>query len=78
MIPGSLGTIVRSFKSASTRRASSLPGTSGVPLWQRNYYEHVVRDDQDLRRLREYITNNPLRWALDEENPSRMRARPGG
>ncbi|HLB63703.1 MAG TPA: hypothetical protein VJJ46_02575 [Anaerolineales bacterium] len=49
-----------------------------MPLWQRNYYEHVVRDDQDLRRLHEYITNNPLRWALDEENPSRMRARPGG
>jgi len=38
-------------------------------LWQRNYYEHVIRNDEDLRHIREYITQNPLKWELDEENP---------
>ncbi len=37
-------------------------------LWQRNYYEHVVRDDVDLRRIREYIVNNPLNWKDDPDN----------
>ena len=39
-------------------------------LWQRNYYEHVVRSEGELARAREYIVNNPLRWALDRENPA--------
>jgi REP element-mobilizing transposase RayT len=39
-------------------------------LWQRNYYEHVVRNEEDLAQIREYIANNPLRWALDSDNPS--------
>ena len=38
-------------------------------LWQRNYYEHIIRDDKQLNRAREYILNNPLQWALDEDNP---------
>jgi putative transposase len=40
-----------------------------IPLWQRNYYEHVVRNDDDLNEIREYIINNPLKWELDKENP---------
>jgi len=44
-------------------------GTPGAAVWQRNYYEHVVRDEGVLERIREYIKNNPLCWALDEENP---------
>ena len=39
-------------------------------IWQRSFYDHVIRDDDDLNRVREYIQNNPLRWALDEENPA--------
>jgi REP element-mobilizing transposase RayT len=66
---GSLGVIVRSFKSAVTREINLQRGTPGVTVWQRNYYEHVIRDERDLERIREYIENNPLRWALDEENP---------
>ena len=69
--PGSLSTIVRSFKSASTKRINELRGEPRVPVWQRNYYEHVVRNDRDLDRIREYITTNPLKWALDRENPQR-------
>ena len=38
-------------------------------IWQRSFYDHIIRDDNDLNRVREYIQNNPLRWALDEYNP---------
>ena len=39
-------------------------------LWQRNYYEHVIRDEDDLDRIRRYIEENPLRWDQDPENPA--------
>jgi hypothetical protein len=39
--------------------------------WQRNYYEHIVRDEKSLLRIREYISSNPLRWEIDRENPRR-------
>jgi REP element-mobilizing transposase RayT len=42
--------------------------TPGAALWQRNYYEHIIRNDDDLRRIRAYICNNPLRWTIDREN----------
>jgi len=45
-------------------------------LWQRGYFDHVVRDDRDLERIREYIATNPLRWALDRENPQRTGSSP--
>jgi putative transposase len=41
-------------------------------LWQRNYYEHVVRGENELHRIREYIANNPLQWEMDRENPLRI------
>ena len=44
---------------------------SGQPLWQRNYYEHVIRSEESLNRIREYIATNPLRWELDRENQAR-------
>ena len=40
-------------------------------LWQRNYYEHVIRNEEEWNRIREYIKNNPLNWEIDEENPER-------
>jgi hypothetical protein len=40
-------------------------------LWQRNYYDHVIRNERELDKEREYIATNPLRWALDRENPQR-------
>ena len=40
-------------------------------LWQRNYYEHIIRDENDLNSIREYIITNPARWADDEENPGK-------
>ena len=73
MQPGSLGAIVRSFKAAVTRDARVLRLlNTDSPLWQRNYYERVVRDDDELNRIREYIALNPARWASDGENPGRV------
>jgi hypothetical protein len=42
-------------------------------LWQRNYYEHIIRNDESLNNIRKYIVNNPMQWALDRENPVRAR-----
>ncbi|HEX9776895.1 MAG TPA: transposase [Geopsychrobacteraceae bacterium] len=62
----SLGSIISGFKSAVTRGINVLHDSSGIPVWQRNYYEHVIRNDADLQRLRDYIAGNPVRWDEDE------------
>ena len=62
--------IVRQFKTFSSRRINARRQTPGLPVWQRNYYEHVIRDERSLERIREYIANNPLQWELDRENPN--------
>jgi REP element-mobilizing transposase RayT len=64
-----LSEIIRAFKSFSARRINALRGTPGLPVWQRGFYDHVIRNDEDLARIRQYIITNPLRWSLDEENP---------
>ncbi len=63
--------IVRALKSFSARRINALRATPGAVVWQRNYFEHIVRDNEDLCRIRAYIWGNPMRWDLDEENPAR-------
>jgi len=67
---GSVGAIVGSFKSAVTRRINMMRGTPGMTIWQRNYYEHIIRDKDDLYDIRRYIAENPLKWDLDHENPA--------
>ena len=62
-----LGEIVRTYKSVSTRLIRRTVNSDFA--WQRNYCEHVIRDDRSLERIRDYIVNNPARWAEDEENP---------
>jgi REP element-mobilizing transposase RayT len=62
--------IVRGFKTFSARRVNERAGKRGV-LWQRGYYEHVIRNEKALDRIRAYIANNPARWADDPENVSR-------
>ncbi len=64
-----LGQVVRHFKYQTTRRINALLKKPGTHVWQRSFYEHVVRDDESLNRIREYIASNPLRWDLDRENP---------
>ena len=61
--------IVRAFKSFSSRRLNANFGTPGARLWQRNYYEHVIRTDDALNRIRQYILDNPARWGYDRDNP---------
>ena len=63
-----LRVVVGAFKSGSTRQINLLRGTPGAHVWQRGYYDHVIRDEADLMRAREYIETNPIRWALDPEN----------
>ena len=75
-VHGSIPTIVRSFKSAATRHINILRGTPGAPVWQRNYYEHIIRTEDALRRIRQYIVTNPMRWHLDRENPDRTGRNP--
>jgi putative transposase len=70
--------IVRAFKTFSARSINSLRATSGQPIWQRNYYEHIIRDENELNRARAYIDANPLRWSQDEDNPARDPSGRGG
>jgi REP element-mobilizing transposase RayT len=65
----SIPTIVRLFKSATTKRINIARTMPGIAVWQRNYYEHIVRDEGSLNRIREYIETNPWQWAVDRENP---------
>ena len=51
------------------QRINQLRASPGRPVWQRNYWERVIRNERELRRLREYIANNPLRWELDQLYP---------
>lgn len=60
--PGSLPAIIQNFKSISTRAANKLMRTPGEPMWQRNYYERIVRDQAGLDLVRRYIEGNPAAW----------------
>jgi REP-associated tyrosine transposase len=66
--PGSLSAIVASFKAAVTRRAGRSLNSGNI--WQRNYYEHILRDQADYERVAGYIRDNPITWEQDVENPS--------
>ncbi len=68
---GSLGTIIGSFKSASSRNANRLSRNPDTSLWQRNYFEHIIRDERSLDAIRAYIAGNPASWEHDRENPYR-------
>ena len=68
-IANSLSTIIGAFKSAATKSINILRNAPGMPVWQRNYFEHVIRNGKELFRIREYIRFNPVQWDVDEENP---------
>jgi len=69
--PHGLPEIVRAFKTFSARCINRIRGTTGAPFWQRSYYEHIIRNENELNRIREYIFYNPSRWSLDRENHER-------
>jgi len=64
--------IIGYFKMNTAKYINQLRDATGHPFWQRNYYEHIIRNENELNRIREYIQNNPLKWDLDRENPSSM------
>jgi REP element-mobilizing transposase RayT len=68
LIPGSLGAVIGSFKSIVARRVNNIRRTPGSPVWQRGYYERIVRDARELEAVRRYIEDNPRRWAEDRDN----------
>jgi putative transposase len=59
--------IIRGFKTFSARQINKVRHQQGVPLWQRNYYERIVRDEQELNQIQKYIINNPQNWTKDRE-----------
>jgi len=71
-VAGSLCAVVQNFKSVTTRKINKIRHTPAHPLWQRNYYEHVIRNDRDLAAIRDYIAGNPARWLDDDNHPERV------
>ena len=71
----SLGRIIGAFKTVSTKRLHLCHKKFSGPIWQRNYYEHVIRNDRELTGIREYIANNPVQWELDRYNPEAQERR---
>ena len=71
--PRSLGSFIAGFKASVTSRARNELNMPGI--WQRNYYEHIVRNDHELNNVRWYILNNPLNWQLDGDNAQNIRKR---
>lgn len=71
VVKGSIPSIVRSFKGAVTSKINQICQQKGTSLiWQRNYYEKVIKDEEMLNNVREYILNNPRNWEKDSEYSS--------
>jgi REP element-mobilizing transposase RayT len=68
----SLGRLIGAFKTVSTKQINLIRNTPGEPVWQRNYYERIIRNEDELNHIREYIINNPSQWAEDENNPENL------
>jgi putative transposase len=62
--------IIRGFKTFSARRVNQIRHTSGIFVWQRNYYDHIIRDETSLQKIRQYIQTNPRLWQVDQLHPN--------
>ena len=67
--PASLGAVMAQFKSRATKRLWKIPELKDTPIWQRNYYEHIIRNEKDLQNKTDYIESNPVLWDEDDVNP---------
>lgn len=65
-----LSEIIRAFKTFSSRKISELRHTAGIPVWQRSFYEHVIRSEAEYSQIADYILGNPVKWDLDIDNPN--------
>jgi len=72
-VGGSLPTIIRSFKSAVTKRINQIRNIPGGTIWQRNYFERGIRNEKEVQQIRKYIAENPLKWIKDEYHPEQMK-----
>jgi len=70
-----LGQIIAFFKYQTTKQINKIRDTPRHPVWQRNYYEHIIRGEQEMNRIREYIIANPAKWTEDENNPENILCR---
>jgi REP element-mobilizing transposase RayT len=68
-VPGSLSTIVRSFKSAVTKRINEMHLTRGTQLWQPRYYDRIIRSEKELQNIQDYIAHNVFTWMSDKKKP---------
>ncbi|MDJ0706754.1 MAG: transposase [Leptolyngbyaceae cyanobacterium MO_188.B28] len=66
----SIGAIVQNFKSVTTRKINTMQQTLGNKLWQRGYYDRIIRNKASFQRIRQYIQNNPNSWKLDRSHPA--------
>ncbi len=69
----SVSSFMAGFKSATTHRIRTMCGKLDAAVWQRGYYEHIIRNEDEFAKIREYIATNSLRWATDRENPHAIR-----
>ena len=69
-----LGNVIRAFKSRSAIAVNRQLGRNGRPVWQRNYFERIIRNSDELDRIRRYIHENPIRWIDDPDNPSNLKS----
>lgn len=77
-VHATLGDIIQWFKTMTTNAYIRAVRSENWPafdrrLWQRGYYEHIIRNDIDLQRVREYFVNNPMKWSVDKYNPARLK-----
>jgi REP element-mobilizing transposase RayT len=70
VIPGSLGAIVRAYKASVSFRINKMLNLDHPPIWQRNYYDHIIRNEDDFENIWKYIEANPRKWDEDRFHPS--------
>ena len=70
MKPKSLSSLMAGFKSVTTKKINILRDAPGTKLWQRNYYEHIIRNQDTIDKIRHYIVNNPISWSIDQLHPN--------
>jgi len=64
--------MIRGFKTFTARKINDFQNTSGRSFWQPRFYDHIVRDENDLIRIREYIVHNPTQWDSDRNNSKNL------
>ena len=64
--------IIGRFKMRTAKLINQYQKTEGIPFWQKNYYDHIVRNESELARIREYVANNPMKWDSDRNNSENL------